>query len=98
MVLYKLATTITVKPPPGRRQGFEDGSRTIMNRKIVAVFGSIYVANQVVDSPTSLLPPYFEEKDLHRVLPDGKIHTGLREQFIAPGGASNFSDFKPSGR
>ena len=65
---------------------------------IVAVFGSIYVANQVVDSPTSLLPPYFEEKDLHRVLSDGKIYTGPREHFIAPGGASNFSDFKPSGR
>ena len=26
-------TTIAVEPPPGRRQGFEDGSRTIMNRK-----------------------------------------------------------------
>ena len=65
---------------------------------IVAVFGSIYVANQVVGSPTSLLPPYFEEKDLHRVLPDGKIYTGPREHFIAPGGASNFSDVKPSGR
>ena len=65
---------------------------------IVAVFGSIYVANQVVDSPTSLLPPYFEEKDLHRVLPDGKIYKGPREHFIALGGASNFSDVKPSGR
>ena len=65
---------------------------------MIAVFGSIYVANQVVDSPTSLLPPYFEEKDLHRVLPDGKIYTGPREHFIAPGGASNFSDVKPSGR
>jgi len=65
---------------------------------MIAVFGSIYIANQVVDGPASLLPPYFEEKDLLRVLPDGKIHTGPREQFIAPGGASNFSDFKPSGR
>ena len=86
------------EPPPGERQGFGHDSRTIMNRKIVAVFGSIYVANQVVDSPTSLLPPYFEEKDLHRVLTDGKIYTGPREHFIAPGGTSNFSDFKPSGR
>ena len=65
---------------------------------LVAVFGSIYVANHVVDSPTSMLPPYFEKADLHRVLPDGKIYTGPREHFIAPGGAGNFSDVKPSGR
>ena len=65
---------------------------------MVAVFGSIYIANQVVDGPTSLLPPYFEEKDLHRVLPDQKVYTGSREHFIAPGGAGNFSDVKPSGR
>ncbi len=65
---------------------------------MIAVFGSIYVANHVVDSPTSMLPPYFEEKDLHRALPDGKIYTGSREHFIAPGGAGNFSDVKPSDR
>ncbi len=65
---------------------------------LVTVFGTIYIANQVVDSPTSMLPPYFEEKDLHRALPDGKIYTGSREHFIAPGGAGNFSDVKPSGR
>ena len=45
-----------------------------------------------------MLPPYFEKADLHRVLPDGKIYTGPREHFIAPGGAGNFSDVKPSGR
>ncbi|MEE9318751.1 MAG: hypothetical protein V3U48_10740 [Rhodospirillales bacterium] len=28
---------------------------------ILAVFGGIYVANQVVDSPASLLAPYFEK-------------------------------------
>ena len=58
----------------------------------VAVFGSIYVANQVVDSPTSLLPPYFEEKDLRRVLPDMSVGDRDHETFISPGGAGNFSD------
>jgi hypothetical protein len=65
---------------------------------LIAVFGTIYIANEVVESPTSLLPPYFEEKDLHRVLPDMKVYTGPREHFIAPGGAGNFSDVNPSGR
>ncbi len=65
---------------------------------IIAVFGSIYIANQVVDGPTSMLPPYFEEKDLHRILPDRKVYTGPREHFIAPGGAGNYSDVKPSDR
>ena len=62
---------------------------------IIVVFGSIYVANQVVDSPTSLLPPYFEEKDLHRILPGREVYTGPREHFITPGGAGNFSDMNP---
>ena len=62
---------------------------------IIAVFGSIYVANEVVDSPTSMLPPYFEEKDLHRILPDRKVYIGPREHFIAPGGGGNFSDVSP---
>ena len=64
----------------------------------IAVFGSIYVANEVVDRPTSLLPPYFEEKDLHRILPDMKVLTSPKEHFIAPGGAGNFSDDKRPGR
>ena len=65
---------------------------------IIAVFGSIYVANEVVDRPTSLLPPYFEEKDLHRILPDMKVLTSPKERFITPGGAGNFSDDKRPGR
>ena len=65
---------------------------------LIAVFGTIYVANEVVDSPTSMLPPYFEEKDLHQILPDRKVYTGPREHFIAPGGAGNYSDVKRLGR
>jgi hypothetical protein len=58
----------------------------------LAVFGSIYVANQVVDSATSLLPPYFEKKDLPQALPDMNVKEAQSEHFIAPGGAGNFSD------
>ncbi len=59
---------------------------------ILAVFGSIYVANQVVDSPASLLPPYFEKKDLPRTLPAMNLEARKQEHFIAAGGAGNFSD------
>ncbi len=31
---------------------------------LLAVFGSIYLANLMVDAPTSMLPPYFEEDEL----------------------------------
>ncbi|MAF96299.1 MAG: hypothetical protein CMM60_11175 [Rhodospirillaceae bacterium] len=62
---------------------------------IVAVFGSILVANEVVDGPASLLPPYFEKKDLPQVLPGMHVQ---KEHFIAPGGAGNFSDVKRPGR
>lgn len=59
---------------------------------LVAVFGSIYIANQVVGTAASILPPYFEEKDLPQVAPDIKVETRGIEHFIAPGGAGNFSD------
>lgn len=59
---------------------------------MIAVFGSIYIANQVVDGPTSLLPPYFEEKDLPGFMPDMNVTTKPKEHFISPGGAGNFSD------
>ena len=59
---------------------------------IIAVFGSIYIAGQVVDAPTSLLPPYFEEKDLPGALPETRVDSRQQELFIAPGGAGNFSD------
>jgi hypothetical protein len=59
---------------------------------IIAVFGSIYVADLVVDSATSMLPPYFEQGDLPRVLPDMNAETRDMEHFISPGGAGNFSD------
>ncbi|MCZ6741714.1 MAG: hypothetical protein O7D27_06085 [Alphaproteobacteria bacterium] len=59
---------------------------------IIAVFGSIYVADLVVDSATSMLPPYFEQGDLPRVLPDMNAETREMEHFISPGGAGNFSD------
>ncbi len=59
---------------------------------IIAVFGSIYVANQMVESATSMLPPYFEEKDLPGYSPDMKVDSRGTEHFIAPGGAGNFSD------
>ena len=62
---------------------------------IIAVFGSIYIANQVVDGPASMLPPYFEQKDLPQVLPDMQVH---KEHFISPGGAGNFSDVNRPGR
>ena len=56
---------------------------------MIAVFGSIYIADRVVDGPASLLPPYFEKKDLPQALPDMQVE---KEHFIAPGGAGNFSD------
>ena len=59
---------------------------------IIAVFGGIYIANQVVGSATSILPPYFEANDLPGGLPDMKLDTRGTEHFIAPGGAGNFSD------
>ncbi len=59
---------------------------------LIAVFGSIYVANRVVGSATSMLPPYFEEKDLPQTLPDMNVKAAQGEHFIAPGGAGNFSD------
>lgn len=58
----------------------------------LAVFGSIYVANQVVESTASMLPPYFEKNDLPQTLPDMNVKAVQREHFIAPGGAGNFSD------
>jgi hypothetical protein len=59
---------------------------------MIAIFGSIYVADQVANEPVSLLPPYFEKKDLPQVLPDMNVTTGPKEHFIAPGGAGNYSD------
>ncbi len=65
---------------------------------IFAIFGSIYVANQVVSQSTSLLPPYFEEKDFRARTPEANAVSGHREHFIAPGGAGNFSDVSGPGR
>ena len=62
------------------------------------IFGSIYVANQVVEAPVSLLPPYFDEKELGQTLPDMTVKTRGKEHFIAPGGAGNFSDVAPGNR
>ena len=62
---------------------------------VIAVFGSIYIADQVVDEPISMLPPYFEKKNLPQVLPDMQVQ---KEHFISPGGAGNFSDVKRSDR
>lgn len=59
---------------------------------LIAVFGSIYIANQVVESPSSYLPPYFEKSDLPAVRPAMKVKDIHNETFIAPGGAGNFSD------
>ena len=59
---------------------------------MIAIFGSIYVADQVAEEPVSLLPPYFEKKNLPQVLPDINVTTGHKEHFIAPGGAGNYSD------
>jgi hypothetical protein len=58
----------------------------------LVVFGSIYVANHVAGASASLLPPYFEEKDLRQTLPDMQVKNVGSEHFIAPGGAGNFSD------
>ena len=66
---------------------------------ILAVFGSIYVANQVVSQSTSMLPPYFDETDLLPGSPEENAAPGdNREHFIAPGGAGNFSDVSGPGR
>ena len=65
---------------------------------LIAVFGSIYVASQVVDGTTSMLPPYFEEKDFRARTPEANAVSGHREHFIAPGGAGNFSDVSRPGR
>ncbi len=65
---------------------------------IIAIFGSIYVANQVVSQSTSLLPPYFEEKDFRPGTPAANAVSANKEHFIAPGGAGNFSDVSGPGR
>ena len=66
---------------------------------ILAIFGSIYVANQVVGQSTSLLPPYFEEDEFRRGMPEANAAPGdIREHFISPGGAGNFSDVSGPGR
>lgn len=57
----------------------------------LAVFGSIYVANQMVRTPISLLPPYFEREDFRRGPQNVKAGDD-REGFIAPGGGGNYSD------
>ena len=43
---------------------------------ILAIFGSIYVANQLVGQSTSLLPPYFEEKELRHGMPEANTASG----------------------
>ena len=66
---------------------------------ILAIFGSIYLANQVVGTPTSLLPPYFDESDFRQGSPEANAASSdTREHFIAPGGAGNFSDVRGPGR
>ncbi len=59
---------------------------------IFAIFGSIYLANQVVGESTSLLPPYFEQMELRPGTPEANAVSGKREHFISPGGAGNYSD------
>jgi len=58
----------------------------------LVVFGSIYVANQMVTSPMSLLPPYFDRDELRRGQQDSKAETGGRERFVAPGGGGKYND------
>jgi hypothetical protein len=65
---------------------------------MLAIFGSIYVANQVVGHTTSMLPPYFEKQDFRRGPTEANAIPGVREHFIAPGGAGNFSDVSGPGR
>jgi hypothetical protein len=66
---------------------------------ILAIFGSIYVANQVVTQSTSLLPPYFDESDFRQGVPEANsASSDTREHFIAPGGAGNFSNLSGPGR
>jgi hypothetical protein len=57
----------------------------------LVVFGSIYVANQMVTSPMSLLPPYFDREELRSGRQDIKAGIGDREGYIAPGGGGNYS-------
>ena len=65
---------------------------------MIAVFGSIYVANQVVGESASLMPPYFEAKDFRPGTPAANAVSGDSEHFIAPGGGGNFSDVSGPGR
>ena len=65
---------------------------------LLAIFGSIYVANQVVGQSTSLLQPFFDEEEFRRGMPEANEASGVREHFISPGGAGNFSDVSGPGR
>ena len=51
---------------------------------LIAVFGSIYVANQMVKSPMSLLPPYFDRNDFRRGAQDARAATPAREAPVIP--------------
>ncbi|HLF95956.1 MAG TPA: hypothetical protein VI457_02335 [Methylococcaceae bacterium] len=59
---------------------------------LITVFGSIYLANQMVDSPMSLLPPYFEKQDFRRGPQDARFEAGGREKLVAPGGDGDYGD------
>jgi len=57
----------------------------------VVVFGSIYIANEMVKTPVSLLPPYFDREDFRRGPQNVDAATG-REGQIAPGAGGNYGD------
>ena len=59
---------------------------------LITVFGSIYLANQMVHSPMSLLPPYFDRQDFRRGPQDTRFETDGRGKFVAPGGDENYGD------
>ena len=51
----------------------------------IVVFGSIYVANQMVTSPMSLLPPYFDREELRRGSQAARTPTSVDGRQNAPG-------------
>lgn len=61
----------------------------------LVVFGSIYVANQMVTSPMSLLPPYFDRNEFRRGAQDAGAATGDRENAVAPGRATDGGALRP---
>ncbi|MBI2586242.1 MAG: hypothetical protein HYW28_10310 [Rhodospirillales bacterium] len=57
----------------------------------IVVFGSIYLADQMVKSPMSMLPPYFDREDFRRGAQDRNADARGRDNRLAPA-VENYGD------